>query len=597
MAGNNKSANSYGFDFLRSEHVLSSGSGPGNALPGVSSLDQLQQQQSPVKRVAPESVAHKSDLEKQFDVIHFLQAHRASGCLSPSIILRSTGIDLSTEGKDASVAKMLLGNPKIRIDDIPDPENPSLLLRTYGYQAKFNHVHNKVGLLAQINRSINGVAVRDLNDAYDDVDRDLNALVTAGDVVALDNPEDKSKILFPRGEPFLVELDGHITLPSFPQTEADLDSQSTSDSESDNDNDNNNNTSNNDTGTTAHNKKKVAMDPVVKAAIKKAKAAKKLQHFKEQRANHSVIVETDADPTKQIRRGEAVCVGGQWFRISSAIREGVPLSEQPARAHAPPSVTLRKDLSNRNDPEYIRKIDATHIPLDAPLSSQALANLKDAKEARERLHKIAGSGGGRGVSGGAAAQLLSSTASAANPSTLAAAFSSAVGAHHMPSGGGMSHRKRPTASTVANKASLAANHHPNAAHQLHKQKQLEAMEAAKKAALDPALRYSHGLRHGCTKDVRDMYLATREDVPENENELYSLLLKHKLVEPSEAKRRPRLKKKLNLDNDGKPKKRRYYTHKNQRMTNTHLIGTEIGAALARAAEKQQQGRSVGDGGM
>eukprot|EP00978_Attheya_sp_CCMP212_P030922 scaffold115242_cov59-Attheya_sp.AAC.1 len=218
------------------------------------------------------------------------------------------------------------------------------------------------------------------------------------------------------------------------------------------------------------------MDPVVKAAIKETKAAKKLHHFKEQRANHSVIVETDADPTKQIRRGEVVCVGGQWFRISSAIREGVPLSEQPARAHAPPSVT------------------------------------KDAKEAHERLHKIACSGGGRGVSRGAAAQLISSTTSAANPSTLAAAFSSAVGTHHMPSGGCMSHRKRPTASTVANKASLAANHHPNAAHQLHKQKQLEAMEAAKKAVLHPALRYSHGLPHGCTKDVvRDMYLAMREE--------------------------------------------------------------------------------------
>jgi hypothetical protein len=33
------------------------------------------------------------------------------------------------------------------------------------------------------------------------------------------------------------------------------------------------------------------------------------------------------------------------------------------------------------------------------------------------------------------------------------------------------------------------------------------------------------------------------------------------------------------------------------MTNTHLEGTEIGAVLRRAADKQRQGEAVGDGGM
>jgi hypothetical protein len=58
-----------------------------------------------------------------------------------------------------------------------------------------------------------------------------------------------------------------------------------------------------------------------------------------------------------------------------------------------------------------------------------------------------------------------------------------------------------------------------------------------------------------------------------------------------------LKRKANVDNDGKPKKRRYYERKNQRMTNTHLDGTEAGAVLRLALEKQKQGKSVGDGGM
>jgi hypothetical protein len=94
-----------------------------------------------------------------------------------------------------------------------------------------------------------------------------------------------------------------------------------------------------------------------------------------------------------------------------------------------------------------------------------------------------------------------------------------------------------------------------------------------------------------------MYLATRKFVPENEQDLYNVLLKHKLIEPGEAMRRPRLAKRADVDNDGKPKKRRYYERKNQRMTNVHLVGTEIGAALARATEKQKQGKAVGDGGM
>ncbi len=118
------------------------------------------------------------------------------------------------------------------------------------------------------------------------------------------------------------------------------------------------------------------------------------------------------------------------------------------------------------------------------------------------------------------------------------------------------------------------------------------------AASDPALSlYSHAGRRGCTRDVRDMYLATRALVPETDLDLQQLLVQHKLLEPGEQMSRPRLKRSSNVDNDGSPKKRRYYEPKKQRMTNTHLEGTEIGAVLARAAEEQRQGRSVGDGGM
>merc|ERR1712194_395866 len=122
----------------------------------------------------------------------------------------------------------------------------------------------------------------------------------------------------------------------------------------------------------------------------------------------------------------------------------------------------------------------------------------------------------------------------------------------------------------------------------------ETMSKLKEAALDPYLSlYSHARRHGCTKDVREMYFKTRSKVPQSEVDLNAALVQHKLLDHNEEMRRARLKKRNNMV-DGKPKKKRYYERKNQRMTNTHLEGTEIGAVLRRATEKQQQGQSVGD---
>jgi hypothetical protein len=412
---------------------------------------------------------------------------------------------------------MLERNPKIRVQRIPDPENPSISLNTYAYSAKYNHVRDRTSLLAQINGCKNGVPMRDLVDAYDGVEEDIAALITAGDVIALANPEEKA-ILFPRGEAFLVELDGIVTIKK-------ADMPKTDDNEA--------------------------------GGAAPAQSRPDAECY---------LLDTDVDPTRQIRRGEAVCVGGQWFRVSSAVREGVPLSEQPARAQAPLSVVSISDLSKKNEVDgYIRPFNDKVLPLDAPLSTCARENLCKAKEARERLHKLAG---GRGLSGGVAAQLLSPLAHSSNPATLATSFIT----------GCPSSRKRP---------SLLKSTHAVA-----------DAQAVQAAATDPCLNlYTHARRHGCTRDVRAMYLATRKFVPENEQDLYNVLLKHKLIEPGEAMRRPRLAKRADVDNDGKPKKRRYYERKNQRMTNVHLVGTEIGAALARATEKQKQGKAVGDGGM
>jgi hypothetical protein len=538
-------SNTYGLDFLRREHTLDEG---GNEARPDTPPSKTTLAWADGDALAA-SVAHKPDLEKQFDVIHFLQAHRSAGCLAPSVIYQRTGIDLQ---ESEAVAQMLQHNTKIRVEHVPDPENPSLMIATYAYQAKYNHVRDRTSLLAQINRCKNGVGRRDLEDAYDGVEEDLDALITAGDVLAISNTEDKDKILFPRGEAFLIELDGIVTL-----SEAVVPAVTPSPATSNTNGipaKNGTKANGSANGTANGNGTSKTENEVVSST--NLEQTKKQERF---------CLETDIDPRSQIRRGEAIQVGGQWFRVSSAVKEG-SLKDQPARAQAPLSVVSLVDLSKRNEQDgYIRPLSEKILPADATLSETSVENLKKAKLARERLHKVA-----HGRSGGVASQLLGSHAHSSNPNTLAVSFGTVSAGS----------RKRPNKSSAMSSA--------------HKQDAIQAQEAAADSSLSL---FSHARRHGCTKDVREMYLVTRKEIPESEAELHKLLLEHKLLEPGEQMRRPRLQKKANVDNDGKPKKRRYYERKNQRMTNTHLEGTEIGAVLRRATEKQKLGEQVGDGGM
>ncbi|KAL7532667.1 hypothetical protein ACHAXR_004771 [Thalassiosira sp. AJA248-18] len=574
-------ANSYGFDFLRAEHNLApsasttsatSALGGGTTTPSSSSAYRSESSNN----IIPD-VSHKSNLEKQADVLVFLRHHRSSGCLPPSVIYKSLGIDLSDGGADVDVVSMLLNNPKVNVEQMPDPENPSLNMNLFGYRAKFSTVRDKATLLAQINRMKNGVKWTDLMDAYDGVEKDVQKLVSGGEILGVTNPEEKDKILFPRGESFLVELDGCVTLENLPALPPPPPPSA----------------------------------PGMQHAVYKGQVARTLQAVR----IHSRMIKTDVDPRLQIRRGEAIRIGGEWFRVSSAVREDLPLDKQPPRAQAPPSVVSMRDLSRKNEVDgYVRRFDSKTIPLDGMLSENGgIANLTKAKEARERLHAIAGgegSGGGtgagmRGVTGGASATLLSSFTSEKNPSMLAGVFAKSVAASFGMgrAGGGVGGggRKRPTAKINARRPGDGGG--PGVAGGAKGSRALDAeavkaaVENAKQAASNPSLSHSHAIRHGCTKDVRDMYLETKALIPTSEVDLHNALLEHKLIEPGEKMARPRMKRKANVDNDGKPKKRRYYERKNMRRTNTHLDGTDIGAMLARAAEKQAHGKSVGDGGM
>ena len=604
-------SNSYGFDFLKSEHVLSANNDSSNheqyayasyesqsSTRNINNNDGALQMDEDSFRHREMLAVNKPALEKQYDILAFLQKHTRSSnsgndrdgsnnqshnsqnnknrhhhtkCLPPNIIYRATGIDIES---DTTVHTMLQNNPKIIIEYIPDPENPTLLIPHYGYQAKYPNVMDRTSLISQINRTNQGIPmIRDLYDCYTGIEKDIASCICSGDIIAISNNDDRDKMLFPRGDLFLTELDGIITI---------------------------------DTKNPLFNGNGIIPSNGImndqKCGYTSQGMFKKIQ-----------IVDTDVDPRKQIRRGEAIQVGGQWFRLSSAIKAG-PLSEQPVRAQAPLSVVSHQDLSSRNEVDgYILSFTAKKVPLDDTLSEDVQKNIFAAKMARERLTKLTHSmGGGASGSGGRINnthstigiinQLTASYASASNPTTLAASLSSNTAQHHH-SNSGTNQRKRP-------KSNMPSSSFHNPQQQLQTRLNSASIVSTKlaleKAATDPALAlYNHARRHGCTKDIREQYFATRKYVPESDQELNKLLAEYKLLEPNEIMRRSRLMniKSLsqsipsNLDNDGKPKKRRYYERKNQRMTNTHLEGTEIGALLALAAEKQKQGKSVGDGGM
>jgi len=362
-------SNQPGFDFLKAEHILNDdGQQDGNynyyyqpTVPPVFDTTDME---------AIASAHLKPDLEKQFDILKFLQKHRGPGSsLAPSLIYRYTGIDLES---DVTVAENLQRNPKVKTEFIPDPENPSLQVAHYAYLDKFPDIHDPNSLLAQINKMQSGVPLRDLEDSYyAGIENDIETLITAGDVIAVQNTEDKDKILFPRGEAFYVELDGLLSVPDSPQK-----------------------------ATEAANPSQVSSAATTQSSMPKEKKNPKMDSRKRKFEPYSngnpeddgqvYGVHTDVDPREQIRRGEAICVGGQWFRVSSAVRD------QRTRAQAPLSVVSLAVMPKPSKASggYVRPFEADHVPLDHALSDSAQQNIRAAQQAREKLLKL-----GRRVTG------------------------------------------------------------------------------------------------------------------------------------------------------------------------------------------------------
>lgn len=304
-------SNTYGFDFLKSEHVLEDDGRPPVAQ--VDDNDELLEDGGVPDVLEGSDLFYqaqlKPDLEKQFDILAFLQAHRGSGgCLAPSVIYRKTGIDLQ-DPSNTNVANMLQHNPKVRVELVPDPENPVMVLPTYAYQAKYSSVVNASTLLAQINKMTgSGIAMRDLLDSYQTVADDIQTLIRGGDIIAISNTEDKDKILFPRGESFVVELDGLISLiPPPPKLTTEIppnnqpeikegeegsqqvkqEPYESQDSNNEQDSSSKNNTSTNQEDDTNKTDANSMPPPAAKEAKMEDEPEKPVEHF---------VVETDMDP-------------------------------------------------------------------------------------------------------------------------------------------------------------------------------------------------------------------------------------------------------------------------------------------------------------
>ncbi|GMI37359.1 hypothetical protein TeGR_g3041, partial [Tetraparma gracilis] len=90
-------------------------------------------------------------------------------------------------------------------------------------------------------------------------------------------------------------------------------------------------------------------------------------------------------------------------------------------------------------------------------------------------------------------------------------------------------------------------------------------------------------RHGCSKDIQALWLKTRDVVPDNDDELLRKLIANGVEGYSEASARKKNARKNMMskaDLAKQPKKKhRNYIQKNQRTTNSHLLGTELGDIL------------------
>ena len=85
----------------------------------------------------------------------------------------------------------------------------------------------------------------------------------------------------------------------------------------------------------------------------------------------SSSVQTSMDLRGEVRRGDAILLGGVWYRVSSVISTS-SLSQQPARARPPASVSSLEEMNSRN--EYLLPYTDSALPLSTPVTTLPTAD-------------------------------------------------------------------------------------------------------------------------------------------------------------------------------------------------------------------------------
>lgn len=74
-----------------------------------------------------------------------------------------------------------------------------------------NPLRNRFELLNLIDSIKTGVALKDIENCYEDIRGHVHEMIIGGEVIAIKNKETKNTVLFPRGRPFLTTLSGTVT--------------------------------------------------------------------------------------------------------------------------------------------------------------------------------------------------------------------------------------------------------------------------------------------------------------------------------------------------------------------------------------------------
>ncbi|CAI5747441.1 unnamed protein product [Peronospora destructor] len=89
----------------------------------------------------------------------------------------------------------------------------------------------------------------------------------------------------------------------------------------------------------------------------------------------SYLAHSSQDITEEIRRGDALRVGDNWFRVSAAVKSSSSTRPAPFAGMATKSVSSTRDPNVSKKIKYMFKFDKDHLPLDVPFPDAKRRNV------------------------------------------------------------------------------------------------------------------------------------------------------------------------------------------------------------------------------